>query len=95
MINQAITDLNELSALLDEVSTMVDDLSPATMPIEILVNDVQIDFNLTPTIEHDVVLPRRAKIFSMFQNLYSPKKFYNFKLCTSEGNLTAKINIQP
>lgn len=95
MINQAITDLNELSALLDEVSTMVDDLSPASMPIEIFVNDVQIDFTLTPTIEHDVVLPRRAKIFSMFQNLYSPKKFYNFKLCTSEDNLTAKINIQP
>jgi len=95
MINQAITDLNELSELLNEVSSMIDDLNTVPTPVDILVQQTNIIFDVDPVTQHDVLLPRNAKIISMIQNLYSPKKISNLSICAISNSLTAKINIEP
>lgn len=95
MINQAITDLNELATLLDEVAVIVDGLEPASPPIGIEKQDVDIIFDVAPITSYDVPLPRRAKIISMYQNFVSQKTFANFRFCTSANTLTATLSIDP
>lgn len=93
MINQAITELNELATLLDEVSAMIDELQPVPSPVAIAKEDVEIVFDVAPVTSYSFQLPRRAKIISMYQNVVSQKTFANLRFCTNPSTLTTTISI--